>query len=238
MPEFEFETPEPNWVDLSLAPEVRELKSAGEPPAERLDGWISLGTPVVVALDANNATDEDLIRVLERRPKNVRYHLVHLACSFRPPHGQEFANAWLEVKLLRSDGAASDPPIAWSMRPRNVRDTEKVTTTTKLDANLKLLDLKVGAGISEKTEGTISEVYVEALNEQQSDPTWEFSRTSKTTIRGSHRLQLVVQSPRSVASRGELKLRASVARKKYLLWTYTTDVPGAAHIAFQLPSPP
>lgn len=232
-----FDLPEPTWHELALEPETVTTKGAPSAPAERLEGWISLGQPVSVPVTLESVADDaELRQFLTAHRAEFKFYLVHLACTFRPAAGEKFANAWLEVKLAREDSTPEPLPIAWSMEPHRLEKAVEFSRTVKLGASLKLAGLVTGpeASVEEQKKWTDAEIFLEALNELQSDPVWEFTMTKSTEIRGLHRLAMVVRVPREAPAQGHVSLSASVQRKRLGLIPYRGTFPDAPYLTFRL----
>lgn len=237
-----FDIPEPDWQSAALAPEDRSTKGSGPPPSERLRGWVALGEPVAIPLTlARVGADDDLRHFIEEAGATHAFHLVHLACSFRPADDEPFAKAWLAVSLARSEGDGEAPtPIAWSMQPQRLSDAVQAAQTVRLGGALKLFDN--GPGIESGAETTESwtrhDPFLEAFNELRADPLWEFTRTARAAIRGQFRLTLVVRAPRDVPTAGEVSLATVVQRRHFGLIPYTATLDEKPTLRFTLAPPP
>lgn len=231
LPEMQGDT----WRDLALEPEVRATKGGKQAPAERLEGWVSLGEPVVLPLTPERLADDPALRDFVAR-EEFAFCLVHLACSFRPREGEPFANAWLEVLLARADGMPRPLPVAWSMYPRRLEKAVEVSRTVRLGASLKVEDIAgAESGMEQEERWTHHEVYLQALNELQPNPIWEFHSTPRAEIRGLQRLVLVVRAPKAAPAQATVRLSATVRRKRLGIIPYTTAHPGAPDTSFNLP---
>jgi hypothetical protein len=218
---------EPTWVDGNWVPDVRKVMGEETESPPQLKGWISLGQPVAVPLTVAQFGNDPAIRqFLETSPDamNYRFHLVTLACTFHPEEDEPIVSAWLAVQLKRADGSAGEQPIAWSMEPKKVGQPVKLTSTAKLQGALKIKGFGIEAGLTpteeEKIERERPEVICEALNELQSDPTWEFRRQEVDAIFGGFRFALVVRSRDRPATEGRVHLRATVQKTKWKIFTY------------------
>jgi hypothetical protein len=228
------------WHEPVLKPDTSHItKELGFGEAGQLSGWISLGEPITlpISLDKVRDDDKDLRQFLELNGGNFKFYLVHLACTFKPSSGERFLKAWLTVQLTREDESLESPPIAWSMKPDRIAQPVSVSHTIQMGASLKLAEIVEGpeAGIKREREWTESQVFLEALNELQSNPAWEFTRTDTAEIHGGHRFVLVVRCPRETAALGMLRLSATVERKRLFVISYRTDFPGAPHLTFRMP---
>jgi hypothetical protein len=228
------------WHETVLEPdESRITKGVDVAGAGQLKGWVSLGEPVIfpITLDEVPEDDPDLRQFLAANGATYNFYMVHLACTFRPADGESFDKAWLAVDLSREDGLPQPQPIAWSMKPTKLDKLVEISRTVKLGATLKLAEIVVGpeAGLEQERKWTGSEIFLEALNELQPNPIWEFSRTNSVEIRGGHRLVLVARTPKEAATQGAVSLSASVERKRLGIIPYRAAFPQAPDLAFRLP---
>jgi hypothetical protein len=116
--------------------------------------------------------------------------LVHLACSFDPRGGEQVSSATVAVELARVDREPDPAPLAWSMEPRCLPQVTELSRTQKLDASLKVVGFSVGT----EHRSTRTACVVQAFNELQPNPRWEFRKARGVTIQGTQRLVMVVQS--------------------------------------------
>ena len=228
------------WHEPVLQPDrSRVTKALAFDAPSPLSGWISLGEPIVlpITVDQVHKDDKELRQFLELNGDRFKFYLVHMACTFQPSAGERFRKAWLTVQLVREDGSAASPPIAWSMQPSRIAQSVSVSRTVELGASLKLAEMVEGpkAEVKQEKEWTESQVFLEALNELQPNPVWEFTRTKMAEIRGGHRLVLVVKCPRETAALGLLGLSATVERKRLLVISYQAELPGAPRLVFRMP---
>ena len=234
-----FEAPEIPEHDLILEPENRITRGSGTESVDPLEGWVSIGEPVPVPLTIDSVSeDKDLVNFLKsENAEHFKFHRVHLSCTFRP-HNDPFVNAWLKVQLARSDDIQTPQPIAWSMKPRRLEKFVEISRTVKIGASLKILpevaELGIGSGSERKQTWQHNEVFLEALNELQSDPIWEFTKTDKEPIRKSHRFDLVVRSPKDAVTGGMVSLSATVERKRLGIIPYKAAFPDNPQLTFQL----
>ncbi len=228
------------WHEPVLKPDQSHVtKGLGIGESNQLNGWISLGEPVALPIGVDQAREDnkDLRRFLELNGGQFKFYLVHLACTFKPSSGEQLLKAWLTVQLAREDGSPGSPPIAWSMKPGRLAQPVSVSRTVEIGVSLKLADIVEGpeAGVKQEKIWTESQIFLEALNELQSDPVWEFTRTDTAEIRGGYQFVLVVRCPRETACLGSMRLLATVERKRFLLISYRSDFPDAPRLTFRLP---
>lgn len=172
-------------VPLALLAVVRWLLAKLAPPIE---STMSLGFPQAIELPPSAGAAHGL-ELFAGGP--TAYHLVHLACSFEPRRRERFVRASLAIELKREDGLEDPPPIAWSMEPQCLAHVTELSRTQKVDASFKFLSVSLGGEMkSQRTECRI-----QAFNELQPNPRWEFRQSRGAQIRGTQRLVLVVQAP-------------------------------------------
>lgn len=202
-------------VSLGLDRRVT-LGSANRAPDEQQDR-ISLGRAACVPLDLARV-DADARTFLERKPESS-FWLLALTCSFRAMDDEPIEKAWLEVRLHTETPKGALEPTAWSMEPLALSNPLRVSKGAKLDASLKLtstvIPLDFGPAASwERTHEYEQHVpYVEAHREGTARPSWIFTRTPITDIRGVHRLRTVIELPTGATARGEVSAGATLRLK-------------------------
>jgi hypothetical protein len=224
----ELELTDPLLEPVLLGPARRvTLGPAADAPEEQGDR-ISLGFPVSVPLDVK--TVDESARIFLAGRSNSTFWLLALTCSFRAVDDEPIEKAWLEVRLETVHPPGSEAPTAWSMEPLRLSDPMQVSQVAKLDASLKLnspvipLELGPSAG-REKTEQFVESVpFVEAHREGTSRPSWIFSRTKITDVRGVHRLRTVVDLPAGATGRAEVSAGASLRLKRFGLIPYKAQL--------------
>ena len=219
---------EPLWHDLTVLPKTRVTRKGNttrELP-EELRGWIKLGTPIVAPV-GDPVTQGD----------THRFAHVQLAVSLRPGDEEPFQSVWLKVQLSRESRIENDasPPIAWSLHPKTQSSPVEVTTKLKLNGSLKFSGVGIGTDQERDQKFTHNEVHLEAFNDLRSDPVWEFRGTELTPIRGAHRLHMIVRYEKGTACRGNVKLEATIQRKRWGLIEYTAALDGLEATTFMLP---
>jgi hypothetical protein len=138
--------------------------------------------------------------------------------------------AWLEVALAPVQDGDTSAPTAWSMEPLTLSDPMQISSVVKLDGSLKLtspvVPLDVGLGRSKQTRVAIEQQapYVEAYREGTSNPSWWFSRTPVTEVRGVHRLRTVVEVPAGMGARAVVNAGATLRLKLVGLIPYRTPL--------------
>jgi hypothetical protein len=166
------------------------------PRSPSLGGRVTLGGPIAVPLRALDVADDpDLRAFVEQEAAHSEYHLIHLSLGFEPtPVTPRLRSAG--VALAMSSPTTAQQPIAWSMAPRIVDDTAEVSTSVQFAPQLKLSMLgEVSVGQAQRgTTRRQGRVFLEALREMQSDPAWHLYRTPSMSLRGVHRLVLVVRA--------------------------------------------
>ena len=218
------------WQELTLDPEGAVTRGQ-ERDDRSLSELIALGGPMSIPVTAEHLADDEHASAFVRvREGSFSFHLVHLACAFRPLEDEPLLTVTVRMDLARGDGASSPRPIALSMKPLRLCEPVEVSRTLRLGASLKILE----SGVEQSERRTFGDPFVEGLNELRSDPLWEFRRTRHTDIRGSQRLVLVVQSPIGSDARGSVSLSATVARKRLGILSYAASLSGGDRLDFVL----
>lgn len=238
MTEFTLEDTPLEPVTLMLDERVTLGAGAGRPAPDKQSDRISLGTLRCRALTAD-ALDADSRAFLEQNPGS-NYWLLDVLCSFRMVEEAPIERAWLEVALTELIGGTSDP-TAWSMEPLSLSDPVKISQVVKLDGSLKLtspvvpLDLGAGGDRTTTAEFEKKVPYVEAYREGTSRPSWWFTRTAVTEVRGVHRLRTVVELPAGAGARAVVSAGATLRLKFVGLLPYRTpleDLPADGSLEF------
>jgi hypothetical protein len=226
---IEIEVDEAPELDARLLPQDEATKGVETAGADvkPLHGCFSIGTPVVQPFtDELAAQDKDLGQFLVRE-RDYRFHLVHVACTFRPERDTPFEAASLQIRLQAEGGAEA---IAWSMSPERLTDSVHYSRKIGVTSELKVFEVNAE---TEKS-GETRDVYVEASGLLQSDPAWEFTRTDRVPISGSHRLFLVVRAPRDAVVTGDLELSMTLRLRRLGIIPYRAELPNAATGTFRL----
>lgn len=200
-------------------------KGGGRADLESLSGLFSIGTPLVYPFTEELAAKDKELAQFMAHEQDHRFFLVLIACSFRPKRDTPFESASLQIQL---QGAAEAQAIAWSMSPELASETVQYERKVNVGSDFKLVKFGAEAGIS----GERREVCIEATGILQSDPAWEFTRTERVAIRGSHRLFLVVRSPRGIAVTGSLELSMTMRQLHLGLIPYNVELPDTASASF------
>lgn len=238
------EVPELQFVQRDLMPELDEQKKGVLDNSDvafpkRLANGIELGVPMSQHLTAAVlAGDKQLKDFAKAKAATSDFYLIHLACTFHPLDNDPFHQAWLQVYLKSVEKGAKEGPIAWSMSPRVEGKDVKVTNEVKVGADLKLIDVVANVGVSAggttTTEKVNKQIFIQAFNELNSDPYWEFTRFEGAEIRGSYRFALIAQVPKGRKAVGELNAQATIKRKALGI-TYRTDLENAPQLTVAMP---
>lgn len=218
------------WQALALEPQSVATR-AGPHDDRALQELIQLGGPVSVPVTADDLADDAEAAVFVRaRAGDFSFHVVHLACAFRPLEDEPFLTVTVGLDLLRGDDSDGARPIALSMKPIHLGEPVEVSRTIRLGAALKIIE----PGVEAAETRHFDDPFLEGMNELRPDPVWELRRTKHTEIRGSQRFVLVVQSPRDAGARGSVALSAKVRRKRLGVLPYTASVPTGGSVDFVL----
>lgn len=221
----------PELIPLTLQIDRRELLETGSAPAgpPALAERIAIGRPLCAALDAA-AVDADTGPFLAER-KDSTFWLLGLTCSFVALEDAPIGRAWMEVRLEpASPRERGEPPLAWSMEPLSLSDPVQIAKSAKLSASLELASELVPVEVGPSTElgrtsaYTQKAPYVEAHREGTDRPTWIFTRTKVTEVRGVHRMRTVVELPAGTAARAAVSVGATLELKKFGLIPYKAEL--------------
>lgn len=222
--------PDGATVDSVLVPDGRTVKGFAGPSLEALDAYISLGTPTFAELTPGDGTTDPEVAAFLKGDVRNQYYFVRLACTFHPAGAQRFEKAWLEITLAASDPASDQPPIALSMDPQRVAGSAERSLGAELGVTLGILSIKGNA--DDKVSRDL--VSLEALNELQSDPAWEFKRTAARELTGSQRLAMIVKAKRGTTTLGTVSLKATVPYRDVFV-TYQAFFKQQPQLTFTMP---
>jgi len=232
MPDFQFQA-------VNLEPREAATKKGRydrSPRPDRLSGRLLLGAPVAFALTAEAASnDKETADFLKARAAQSDFYLVTMACSFQPKEDEPFEKAWLHVNLGRADGVKDPRPGAYSMRPLRTSKEVKQSSSIKLGADMKIMDVGFEGGVEKGAEKSKDDVSVQAYGELTADPFWEFRSREDVPLDGSYRLALVVDVPKGVKAQAAVNLEATVRHTFLKLIPYRSDFDGRESLTINLP---
>jgi hypothetical protein len=243
---IEIEMPEPPEQDLVLAPKQDHFRGVGLAPEARepLRHRISVGGPVCRRIDAASADDAELRYFLKEEAAHSDFYLLHLTCTLRPAEDEPFMEALIELTLTRArntaagegghagDGGDMEEPIAWSMQPDRLVDAVEITRTISLGPTLKFLGAGIDLTAGQERKTTRQSVFLEAMYELESTPSWGLYRTESVELRGLYRFHLVVRAAKGANVTGSTLVEAKVRRRRFGVVPYTA---GLADIPQRLP---
>ena len=232
------EMPDPPTQDLVLTPKADEFRGIAPAPEARepLRHRISIGGPVHRRIDADSTDDTELRLFLEKEASDWDFYLLHLTCTLQPAAEEPFTEALIELDLVDADGTGA--PIAWSMHPDRMVDTVEVSRTVSLGPTLKILGVGVNLTSQQQRRATRREIFVEAMYELESTPSWGLYRTSSSELRGLFRFHLVVRAPKRSMVSGTTSVQAKVQRRRFGVIPYNADLGDApVPLNFKLGSP-
>lgn len=215
MTTLELDDPELRPVTLDL--DQRRVLGASATGTLPIENRIALGRPVCRALDLATV-DAEARDFLDGRPESS-FWLLALSCSFLAIADEPIETAWLQVQLMATTPPGATDPIAWSMEPLALTDPVQVSRSARLDATLKLrsevMPIEVGPSLSRSSSETYVHraPFVEAHSEGTARPSWVFTRTEVTEVRGVHRLRAVVELPAGVTGKAEVSAGATLRLK-------------------------
>jgi hypothetical protein len=224
------ELPELQHVDAALETDTKKGVFGG---GYRIEGRLSIGVPNSFVITTDLVASDALLKgFLESNGKEFVFYVTSLACTFQPGDDESFARAWLNLQLARTGQLADKgQAIAWSMQPVRLEESFKTSTTVKLGVDLKFVEVSPEV----ITDGVQKEIMIQAFNEGQSDPYWQFTKTPHSPLEGSYRLALVVRTLAGSKTHGSIRVKADVLRRKFGLFTYKADFSGAPKMDFELP---
>jgi hypothetical protein len=115
------------------------------------------------------------------------------------------------------------------MTPRQITDTRQVQRSVRLGPQLALMNVEATLGEASKTTMREErEVFLQALRQLRSDPTWEFRRTKTMDISGAFNLAMVVRAERDAAIGVTCTMTAST--KGNLLRWYRQELAGPLQV--------
>ncbi len=232
------EMPDPPAHDLVLTPKADYFRGiAPEPQAhEPLRNRISIGGPLHRRIDADLTADSELRRFLQEEAADWYFYLLHLTCTLHPAAEEAFTEALIQLDLTQAGNTGA--PIAWSMHPDRLEDTVEVSRTVSLGPSLKILGIGMNLTGQQQRKTTKREIFVEALYELESTPSWGLYRTSSSELRGLFRFHLVVRAPKHSTVSGTTSVEAKVQRKRFGVIPYNANAADAPlNLNFNLGSP-
>jgi hypothetical protein len=231
-----FDLPDPPERDLVLTPKPGYFRGKAADPAagEPLRQRIGVGGPVYRTIDTDSTDDAELRHFLEAEAADSDFYLLHLTCTLRPDADDPFTEVLIELDLAQADGTG---PIAWSMDPDRISDPVELSRTVSLGPTLKFFGIGIDLTAGQERKVTRQEIFLEALYELQSTPSWGLYRTSTSELRGLHRFRLVVRAPKGSVVSGTVLVEAKVQRRHFGVVPFSAalaDVPGP--LTFELRS--
>jgi hypothetical protein len=231
------ELEDPPSREVSLEPDVTRMRRASVPAEylEPLTSRLSMGGPVVRRISSGSTDDVELERFLAEEAADSDFYLLRLTCTLRGDADEPFTEVLLGVALSAAD-AAFEAPIAWSMEPSRLAEAVEISKSIRFGPSLKILGVGLESQLEMSEKRQRDEVFVEALYELESTPTWAMYPTGSTALRGLHRFNLVVKAPRGSTTLGEVAATARIERKRFGVIAYQAVWGGApAPITFALP---
>jgi hypothetical protein len=232
------ELPDPPSREVVLDPNVA-LNRGGSVPGEfrePLHGRLSMGGPVVRRISVDSTDDVELRRFLERDAGDSDFYLLRLTCTLRSADDEPFTEVLLGVALSAED-VLLEAPIAWSMEPERLVDAVEVSRSVRLGPSLKILGLGLDGNVEIGGKRERHDVFLEALYELESTPTWAMYRTASTSLQGLHRFHLVVKATKGSITVGEVAATAKIEKKRFGILGYEAALPDTpVPISFVLPT--
>jgi hypothetical protein len=178
------------------------LGSGGWPTSE-----VRLSRPVTATLTSDDV-DGDLRAFV--RDQRATFDVVHVACGFKPAHGERLEMAELHVELSVSPSDYPEP-TTWSMQPLLRSAGGASTTTVKVGADLKLINMGV-----DLTRSSNEQFCIQASGELTSRPSWIIRRVAGYRLDRDERFMLIVRRERGTQLRAQFTLVSSMTRREGL----------------------
>ena len=195
----------------------RNDESGAENTAVRELPLVSIGAPEVWPLRDVYPLDK-MPATLRASLDTADFHLVRLACSFRPKR-QEVQVEWARfgVTLLPDDRGRL--PIAYDMHPLQLTTDVKRNVKVSLSPTVKFQELEVGVGSADfGFEYTELQPVISASGIGESEPSWDFQSATGAQLIGSKWMHLLVRTPREMTTvNANLRLVADVMRGAFRL---------------------
>jgi hypothetical protein len=167
------------------------------------------------------------------------FSVLALTVSFAYEEDNPLESAWVYVALRGQ--APADELTAWSMQPQSEADPVNVVKKAISDAWLKLksplLPADIGPSVSLEGRAVVHRaraVSVEADQEGTSAPRSKFFATNVSPIRGTPRLQLIVETASGSPGRAEISVGATIRLRRKSLFRFRAapdKVPEVAVVA-------
>ncbi len=188
----------PTSVDVPLEPEVL---LGGRPGVG--ENRASFGGPDITPLTQDALrNDPELCKYVVR--SEYDYYLLAMTLSLAPAPNVEIRNSVLAISLGGERGQA----IAWSMSPLK-SEGPPVSSKTGGSIDVSLGPMVKIAG-EHGTEKAVTDCYLYALGELESDPEWRLQRTSTAALSGLHELTMVVRCTTGDRVAGQVQVSASL----------------------------
>jgi hypothetical protein len=228
---FSIELPEPTYRRMHLVAEPRLEK--GIAPFSAPTSFIELSDPQYLMLQKTAVDgDKELEAFLAANDGRYRYDYVRLGCSFGPQNGERFEKAWLNVTLKPEAAGGAEAPISWSIFPVDASQDMEQTTSTKFGSTAKLLSAEIGSSAK-----VVKKLYtLKGYREGKPNPFWELYSNEADALDGIVRFHMVVRSPASVATLGEVRLEAVISNRSFMLFREKRPFDQTPSAAFHLPS--
>ncbi|MET8154157.1 hypothetical protein ACIBSW_20065 [Actinoplanes sp. NPDC049668] len=173
---------------------------------------VSIGRPEVWNLvDLFDAGE--LPAPMRAKLSEASFHLVRLACSFRPEHDSTEID-WARFSVSLQPDEAGLTASAFDLHPLFVTQEVKRNVTVSLAPTLKFLEVEAGIGsIGFGFEYQEIQPVISASGAGEPEPAWDFQAVKGARVYGSKWMHLLVRaSPAMTACDARLELSADVVR--------------------------
>lgn len=226
----------PDGAEHEVPLELEDRKVLGAPshPPELVPGRIALAEPQHRPLRSAEVP-ASLRPFLDSCPDSA-FWLVGLGCTLLHDENAPMETAWVQIRLEGSPGT----PTAHAMEPLLLYENKEIRRQIEFGAGLTLgisgNTLKVGpqAGVERETVHEERMVFLEALAEGTSRPSWLFTRTEAVEIRGHHRLRMIVEVPRDTRCTGTVSAGATLHYRRFGIFSYLARLDGTTPGRFEL----
>ncbi|WP_052850415.1 hypothetical protein [Streptomyces avicenniae] len=193
-------------------------------PQSRETGRISIGAPAVRRLSAAEASavGGEWGAFVAAEAPHSDFHLLSLACTFRPPaNGAPLVEAAFGLRLASPGEPPERQPIAWSLSPKaRTRPVER-RTAVSFTAQLALVEAGVEVGPGSAGE----DLFVTGMGERDGDPEWRFRAVPDHPLIGDETLTTVVRAAAGAPVLAHLVAAATLRHRRFGLIPYRAALP-------------
>jgi hypothetical protein len=214
---------------VELALDERPTLGVDAAPPGSFTQRVYLGRTQVYHLSSEGLSPEQQ-QVLKQRP-DLHFAVASVPLTLVHDDHNPFESVWLQISLHSAprEGAA----VARSMDPSMLFEPTESTQGGKLGASLKFT-----AELTRQVKTTGRAIYLEALYEGSTTPTWSFTKSGGEQIRGRYLLSMVIEGARDVTVEGTAIIGATIRARRLGIFSYRDKLPPSSASAFQLAAAP